>query len=112
MNLVYLKIVDISNIYFFKLIWHLYAFQLYDLPLEMLDIILQKSYLHWILNSPTQQTDEEVIKSLISVDVCFNRRITRQRFKRITWHYLKGKVLSKHYFPTSYLRPHAIILIE
>ena len=69
---------------------HLLIFKLYDLPLEVLDTILQKSYLHWSLNSPKRQKDEEVIRSLISVDVCFNRRITRQRFKKTLWRHLKG----------------------
>jgi len=68
----------------------MFAIQLYDLPLEILDVILQKSYLHWILNTPTKQRDEDVIRSLISVDVCFNRRITRKRFKKAIWRYLKS----------------------
>src|SRR6218665_2132605 len=61
---------------------------LYELPLEMLDIILQKSYLHWILKSSTNLRDEDVLRSLMSVDLCFNRRITRQRFKKAIWRYL------------------------
>src|SRR6218665_3393709 len=60
----------------------------------MLDVILQKSYLHWILNPSVKQRDEKVIRSLISVDVCFNQRITRQRFKKTTWRCLKGKISS------------------
>src|SRR5688572_22104464 len=84
---------------------HCIAFQLYNLPLEMLDIILQKSYLHWILNSSTKQRDEEVIRSLISVDVCFNQRITRQRFKKAIWRNLKGGMLSKHCCPSYFSRP-------
>src|SRR6218665_1189910 len=61
---------------------------LYEFPLEMLDIILQKSYLHWILKSSTNLRDEDVLRSLMSVDLCFNRRITRQRFKKAIWRYL------------------------
>src|SRR6218665_2715383 len=60
----------------------------------MLDVILQKSYLHWILNSSTKPRDEDVIRSLISVDVCFNNRITRQRLKKTIWRYLKGEISS------------------
>jgi len=71
--------------------------QFYDLPLELLDVILQKSYLRWILNSSKEQRDEEVIRSLISVDICFNKRITKQRFKKVIWRYLKGEMSSKYY---------------
>jgi len=53
-----------------------------------LDIILHASYLHWVLNSSAKQRDEDVIKSLTSVDVCFYRRITRQRFRKAIWRYL------------------------
>ena len=72
-------------------------FQLNELPLEMLDIILQKSYRHWIFNSLAKQKDEEAIRSLIAVDVCFNRRITRKRFKNEIWRYLKGEMSSNHH---------------
>ena len=77
-----------------------FLFKLYDLPLEMLDIILQKSYLHWSLSSSKKQKDEDVIRSLISVDVCFNRRITRQRFRKAIWRHLEGKEHFKHYNQT------------
>src|SRR6218665_1667946 len=70
---------------------------MYDLPLELVDIILQKSYLHWVLNPSTEQRNEEVIRSLISVDVCFNKRITRHRFKKTIWRYLKGEKSTKYY---------------
>src|SRR6218665_3267351 len=88
----------------------MFAIQLYNLPMEMLDVILQKSYLHWILNTPTKQRDEEVIRSLISVDVCFNRRITRQRFKKAIWRYLKSEMYSKYCpnRPNYLIRPQAI----
>ena len=77
-------------IYCVKVSAHRSEIQLYCLPMEILDIILRNSYLHWILNSPTKKRDEEVIRSLISVDVCFNRRITSQRFKKAIWRYLGG----------------------
>jgi len=70
------------NIVFLFMHCIFYHFQLYALVIEVMDIILQKSFLHWILNPSTKQNNEEIIKSLISVDVCFNRRITRQRFKQ------------------------------
>jgi len=79
---------------------HRFTFQLYNLPLEMLDIILQKCYLRWVLHAPTYQRNEEVISSLTSVDVCFSRRMTRKRFKRTVWRYLEGDVLSYCYRPT------------
>jgi hypothetical protein len=64
---------------------------LYDLPLELLDIILQKSYLCMVLFSSTKPRDEEeVIKSLRSVDVLFGQRITRQRFKKTISRQLKN----------------------
>jgi len=75
---------------------HLFVFKFCGLPFEVLDTILQKSYLHWILNSSANQRDEEVIRSLMSVNLCFYRRITRRRFKRSIWHYLKGWMSSKH----------------
>src|SRR6218665_1645522 len=71
---------------------------MYVLPLEVLDVILQKSYLAWVFNSSTEQRDEEIIRSLISVDVCFNKRINRQRFKKEIWRYLKGEISSTYYF--------------
>jgi len=80
----------------------MFSYKLYDVPLEMLDIVLQKSYLHWILNAPTKQRDEEVVRSLISVDVCFYRRVTRQRFKKAVWRYLEGEMSSKHYCRTAF----------
>ena len=75
----------------------MFVYQLYCLPLEVLDIILEKSYLHYILNSPAKQRGKELIRSLISVDVCFNQRITRQRFKKAIWRYLNGEVFSECY---------------
>jgi hypothetical protein len=62
---------------------------LYGLPLEMLDVILQKSYLHWALNSSMEQRDEEVVRSLASVDIFFCQSITRKRSKRAIWRCLK-----------------------
>src|SRR6218665_4209003 len=85
----------------------MFSYKLYDVPLEMLDIVLQKSYLHWILNAPTKQRDEEVVRSLISVDVCFYRRVTRQRFKKATWRYLKSEMFAKYYSKTYLIRRQA-----
>src|SRR6218665_3466 len=77
--------------------------------MEILDVILQKSYLHWTLNTPTKPRDEDVIMSLISVDVCFNRRITRQRFKKAICRYFKGEM---YYSKTYLIRPQAINWIK
>jgi len=67
---------------------HLFAFKLYYLPLEIVDIIVQKSYIHWISNASSMERDKDVIRSLMAVDVCFYRRIIRQRFKKAIWRYL------------------------
>ena len=73
----------------------MFAFKLYDFPLELLDIILHRSFLHWILSSPAKQRDEEVTRSLMSVDVCFHRRISSQRFKKAFFRYLKSEMTSE-----------------
>src|SRR6218665_2084173 len=90
-----------NNIYY-NITVESFAFQFTHIPLEILDIILQKSYLHWILYSPIKKKDDDVIRSLISVDVCFNRRITKHRFKKAIWCYLKGEMYSKYYCQTTY----------
>src|SRR6218665_1418220 len=90
----------------------MFVIQLYDLPMEMLDVILQKSHLHWTINSSAKQRDEDVIRSLISVDVCFNRRITRQRFKKATWRHLKSKIYSKYNAHTFFIRSQAFNYIK
>jgi len=78
----------------------------------MLDVILQKSYLHWVLNSTTKQRDEEVIRSLLSVDLCFNRRITKQWFKKTVWRYLEGEVSFIYYCQIYFSRSQAITRVD
>ena len=69
-------------------------FQIHDLPLELLDMILGKVYgLSGVFGIRIgQPTDEEVIRNLASVDYCwFQRVIRRRRFKNIIWRKLRGK---------------------
>jgi len=63
-----------------------------ELPLELLDAILEKSLLHWMLHSSTDQRDEDIIRALTSVDFCWLQRITRRRFKKRIWKQLKGSL--------------------
>src|SRR6218665_2717685 len=60
----------------------------------LLDAILEKSLLHWMLHSSTDQRDEDIIRTLTSVDFCWLQRITRRRFKKRIWKQLKGKCIS------------------
>ena len=62
----------------------------------MLDVVLVKSLLHWMLHSPTHQRDEDIIRTLTSVDFCWLQRITKRRFKRRIRKQLKGT-----YIPSS-----------
>src|SRR6218665_139960 len=56
----------------------------------MLDVVLLKSLLHWMLHSPTHQRDEDIIRTLTLVDFCWFQRITKRRFKKRFWRQLKG----------------------
>lgn len=72
----------------------LFKFQMDVLPLELLDAVLEYSFLYWILNSSPQQRDKDIIKALALVDFCWFQRITRRRFKRRIWQRLKGRLVS------------------
>lgn len=65
-----------------------------SLPLELYDIILEKSLLHWDMNSSSKQDGVDVINSLASVDVCWFHRITKRRFRKRFLHRLKGRLFS------------------
>src|SRR6218665_917577 len=56
----------------------------------MLDVVLVKSLLYWMLHSSTHQRDEDIIRTLTSVDFCWFQRITKRRFKKRFWKQLKG----------------------
>lgn len=70
-------------------------FQLQDIPLELLDSILENSSLHWILNSSPCQRDEIVVKSLSSVGFCLFQRMKKIRFRKRIRKRVKGKWISK-----------------
>lgn len=74
------------------ILWSTFTFilQVNKLPLNLLDIILEKSILHCILNFSSNQRDLDAITSLSSVDLYWFQQITRHSMKRKIWKRLKG----------------------
>src|SRR6218665_104131 len=57
------------------------------LPLELLDIILLKSYLHYALNRDRfkYESDRLLVTRLATVDHCWSERLRKRKFRRILW---------------------------
>jgi len=68
------------------------------LPLELLDIILQKSYLHYALNRDSfkDQSDRLLVTRLTAVDRCWFERLRKRKFRRIIWRRLSSEFKSAH----------------
>lgn len=80
------------------------------LPFELLDIILQKSYLYHALNRDRfkNQSDEFLITRLATVGHCWFERLRKSRFRRNIWRRLSGEPASTIEFGFccfSYSRP-------
>lgn len=63
-------------------------FQLNDLPLELLDIVLQKSFINSALKEANQtvfQKCEDIFRQLATVDCCWSQRMTRRSFENAIW---------------------------
>jgi len=69
-------------------------FQLSELPLELLDIILQYSIIHWTASCSLHQRQVDALKCLASVDFCWFQRIEKQRFKNKIQQRLRGRLHS------------------
>ena len=62
--------------------------------MELLDVVLEKALLFWILNILNFQRDEDVIRALALVDFCWFQRITKRKFKTRIWLRLQGIIIS------------------
>src|SRR6218665_2858031 len=68
------------------------------LPLELLDIILQKSYLHYAFNRGRfkDESDRFLVTRFATVDRCWSERLRKRKFKRIIYRRLSGEIYHQH----------------
>src|SRR6218665_1104069 len=66
-----------------------------NLPLELLDIILQKSYLMCTRKKSLQS--EDTVNGLASISDCWFRRIIRRRFKKAIRRNLAGDCIHVYF---------------
>ena len=64
-----------------------------ELPLELMDLILLKSYLRFVTienRSQCGSITENLFSEMASVDYCWFQRLRKRTFKRRIWKYLTG----------------------
>ena len=68
-------------------------FQMNELPLELMDLILQKSYLCFVTienRFKRCSIKENLFRKMASVDYCWFQRLRKRRFKTRIWRHLTG----------------------
>lgn len=75
--------------------------QFTKLLLELLDIVVEKSLLHFMLTSSSHERDGDIIAALASVDFVWFQRIRKQKFKKRIRHRVRGGLVFYYHYQQS-----------